>query len=71
MNVIKATILKGQYKGDAVLIPRIPMIPKNLPFDFKRFEFSEWLRFAMPINKSQGKMFVASIWKIHFFYKDS
>jgi ATP-dependent DNA helicase PIF1 len=35
-NVIEATILKGKYKGEDVLIPRIPMIPNGMPFNFKR-----------------------------------
>ncbi|XP_061379262.1 uncharacterized protein LOC133319319 [Danaus plexippus] len=38
-NVIEATIIKGKYKGEDVLIPRIPMIPMDLPFDFKRLQF--------------------------------
>ncbi|CAH1106652.1 unnamed protein product [Psylliodes chrysocephalus] len=33
-NVIEATILKGKYRGD-VLIPRIPMIPTDVPFELK------------------------------------
>lgn len=30
--IIKATILTGAAKGESVLIPRIPIIPNNLPF---------------------------------------
>ncbi|GBP26531.1 hypothetical protein EVAR_86033_1 [Eumeta japonica] len=54
-NVIEATIMKGKYKGEDVLIPRIPMIPTDLPFDFKRLQFPVRLAFAMTINKSQGQ----------------
>lgn len=54
-NVIEATIIKGKYKGEDVLIPRIPMIPTDLPFDFKRLQFPVRLAFAMTINKSQGQ----------------
>lgn len=54
-NVIEATILKGRYKGEDVLIPRIPMIPSDLPFTFKRLQFPVRLAFAMTINKSQGQ----------------
>nr|XP_032525562.1 fatty acyl-CoA reductase wat-like [Danaus plexippus plexippus] len=54
-NVIEATIIKGKYKGEDVLIPRIPMIPMDLPFDFKRLQFPVRLAFAMSINKSQGQ----------------
>ena len=35
-NLIEATILTGPSEGEAVLIPRIPMIPKDLPFQFKK-----------------------------------
>lgn len=54
-NVIEATILKGKYKGEDVLIPRIPMIPNDMPFSFKRLQFPVRLAFAMSINKSQGQ----------------
>lgn len=54
-NVIEATILKGKFKGEDVLIPRIPMIPSDLPFNFKRLQFPVRLAFAMTINKAQGQ----------------
>ena len=54
-NVIEATINKGQYEGEYVLIPRIPMIPTDLPFDFKGLQFSVRLAFAMTINKSHDQ----------------
>jgi ATP-dependent DNA helicase PIF1 len=54
-NVIEATILKGKYKGEDVLIPRIPMIPNDMPFNFKQLQFPVRLAFAMSINKSQGQ----------------
>ncbi|GFU25446.1 ATP-dependent DNA helicase [Trichonephila clavipes] len=38
-NVIEATILTGKFKGEDVLLPRIPMIPTNMPFEFKRLQF--------------------------------
>ena len=50
-NVIEATILKGKYKGEDVLIPRIPIIPNDMSFDLKRLQFV----FAMSINTSQGQ----------------
>ncbi|XP_054745836.1 uncharacterized protein LOC129250225 [Anastrepha obliqua] len=53
-NVIEATIIKGKYKGEDVLISRIPMISTDLPFDFKRLQLPVRLAFAMTINKSQG-----------------
>lgn len=54
-NIIEATILQGKYRGEDVLIPRIPMIPNDMPFDFKRLQFPVRLAFAMSINKSQGQ----------------
>lgn len=54
-NVIEATIIIGKFKGEDVLIPRIPLIPTDLPFQFKRVQFPVRLAFAMTINKSQGQ----------------
>jgi ATP-dependent DNA helicase PIF1 len=52
-NVIEATTLKGKYKSEDVLIPRIPLILNDMPFDFKRLQFPARLKFPMFINKSQ------------------
>ena len=54
-NLIEGTIINGKYKGEDVLIPRIPMIPTDLPFTFKRLQFPVRLAFAMSINKAQGQ----------------
>lgn len=54
-NVIEATIINGKCKGEDVLIPRIPIIPTDLPFTFKRLHFPVRLAFAMTINKAQGQ----------------
>lgn len=54
-NIIEATILTGKYKGQTELIPRIPIIPSDMPFEFKRIQFPVRLAFAMTINKSQGQ----------------
>ncbi|KAJ8873137.1 hypothetical protein PR048_026754 [Dryococelus australis] len=54
-NIIEATILKGKFKGENVLLPRIPMIPTDMPFEFKRLKFPVRLAFAMTINKAQGQ----------------
>ncbi|GFS76225.1 ATP-dependent DNA helicase [Trichonephila clavipes] len=53
-NVIEATILTGKFKGEDVLLPRIPMIPTDMPFEFKSLQFPVRLAFAMTINKAQG-----------------
>ncbi|GFX64975.1 ATP-dependent DNA helicase [Trichonephila clavipes] len=54
-NAIEATILTGKFKGEDVLLPRIPMIPTDMPFEFKRLHFPVRLAFAMIINKAQGQ----------------
>ncbi|GBP38093.1 ATP-dependent DNA helicase PIF6 [Eumeta japonica] len=56
-NVIVAIVLTGPAVGQTVLIPRIPMIPNDLPFNFKRIQFPIKLSFAVTINKSQGQTF--------------
>jgi ATP-dependent DNA helicase PIF1 len=52
-NIIEATILNGKLKGEDVLLPRIPMIPTDMPFEFKRLQFPVRLAFAMTTNKAQ------------------
>ncbi|CAF1621204.1 unnamed protein product, partial [Didymodactylos carnosus] len=54
-HVIEATILTGCAKGEDVFIPRISMIPTDMPFEFKRLQFPVRLAFAMSINKAQGQ----------------
>ncbi|PIM96964.1 DNA helicase [Handroanthus impetiginosus] len=54
-NVVEASILNGKFRGEDVLLPRIPIIPTDVPIDFKRVQFPIRLAFAMTINKSQGQ----------------
>ena len=54
-HVLEATILTGKFKGEVVLLPRIPMIPCDSTIPFKRLQFPIRLAFAMSINKSQGQ----------------
>jgi len=55
INSIEATILVGSFAGETVFIPRIPLIPADLVFEFKRLQFPVRLAYAMTINKSQGQ----------------
>lgn len=69
-HVIEATILMECSKGEYVFIPRILMIPSDMPFEFKRLQFLVRLAFAMSINKPHGQSLrVAGIivWKLHVF----
>jgi len=38
-HLLEATILTGCAKGKYVFIPWVPLIPTDLPFDFKRIQF--------------------------------
>jgi hypothetical protein len=35
-DVSHTTVLKGEFKDEEVFIPRIPLIPTDMPFQFKR-----------------------------------
>jgi ATP-dependent DNA helicase PIF1 len=36
-NIVEATVLTERAKGETVFVPRIPLIPNDLLFEFKRF----------------------------------
>ena len=55
--IIECIILTGCGTEEDVLISRIPLIPLDLPFQFKRLKFPVKTSFAMTINKSQGQTF--------------
>ncbi|XP_067939745.1 uncharacterized protein [Watersipora subatra] len=54
-NLICATALTGAAMGEKVFIPRIPLIPTNVSFQFKCIQFPVRLSFALTIYKSQGQ----------------
>ena len=60
-NVIETTVSCGPYKGEVVLLPRIPLITfdSELPFQFRRLQFPCKPCFAMTINKAQGQTYKA------------
>jgi len=45
--------MTGYAKGESVFISRIPMIPSDYSFQFKRMQFPVKVCFSMTINKSQ------------------
>jgi hypothetical protein len=53
-NVIEATILTGGARREDAFIQRIPLIPSNMPFDFKRLQYPVRLAFAMTIIVGPG-----------------
>ncbi|GBM15657.1 hypothetical protein AVEN_95277-1 [Araneus ventricosus] len=54
-SIIENIIVTGHAAGENVFIPRIPIIPSDFPFHFKRLQFPVRLSFAMSINKAQGR----------------
>ena len=54
-HVLEATILTGPGTNEDIFIPRIPLMPVDIPFEFKRLQFPVRLSFAITINKSQGQ----------------
>jgi ATP-dependent DNA helicase PIF1 len=53
-DIIEVTILNGKFKGEDILLPRIPMILTDMSFEFKCLQYPVRLAFAMTINKAQG-----------------
>jgi hypothetical protein len=56
-NIIEAVFLTRPAKGEIAFIPRIPMIPFDLPFYFKRLQFPVKVSIAITMNKSQSQTF--------------
>ncbi|GFX49356.1 ATP-dependent DNA helicase [Trichonephila clavipes] len=54
-NVIEAMILTGKYEGKVVFIQRIPLMPSDYHFEFKRIQYSVTVCYALTMNKVQGQ----------------
>ncbi len=54
-HVIESTILTD-CKAENAFIPRIPIIPTDMPFEFKRLQFPVRFAFELSINKAQGPL---------------
>jgi ATP-dependent DNA helicase PIF1 len=55
-NIIVGVILTG-LKREIAFIPRISMIPSDLPFSFKQLQIPVKVSFTIMINKTQGQTF--------------
>ena len=53
-RVFEATVMTGKAKGENMFIPGIPIIPSDMPIQFKRLQFPVKLSFAVSINQAQG-----------------
>jgi ATP-dependent DNA helicase PIF1 len=38
-NIIEATILNRKFRGEDLLLPRLPLIPTDMSFGLKRLQF--------------------------------
>lgn len=54
-NIIEATILTGEFKGEIIMFPRIPMISSESTIPFRGLQLSVRLAFTISINKSQNQ----------------
>uniref|UniRef100_A0A0L8IBS2 ATP-dependent DNA helicase n=1 Tax=Octopus bimaculoides TaxID=37653 RepID=A0A0L8IBS2_OCTBM len=54
-TVLETTILTRKASGEPVFIPRIPLFPLDMPFQYKCLQFLLRLSFVMSINKAQGQ----------------
>jgi hypothetical protein len=53
-NVIEAIILNGKFRGENILLPRIPITLTDVSIQFKCLQFPIILAFATTSKKSQG-----------------
>ncbi|XP_029635072.1 uncharacterized protein LOC115210609 [Octopus sinensis] len=55
-HVLQATIITGNNKEENVFIPNLPLVPTNVPFEFKRLKFPIKLNFGISVRKSQDQI---------------
>ena len=58
-NILQAKVSFGPYKGEDVVLPKIPLEPSknDISYSFKRLQFPCRPCFAMTVHKSQGQTF--------------
>ena len=66
--MIDATIIIGKFKGEDVLIPRMPLMSTDFAFEFKRVQFPVLLAFPMSNNKFQGQSLEESELNLELLY---
>ncbi|XP_053598602.1 uncharacterized protein LOC106693789 [Microplitis demolitor] len=54
-NLNPPKLCNGKHEGEVVFIPRIPLVPSDYHFNFKRLQFPVRVCYAMTINKAQGQ----------------
>eukprot|EP00106_Octopus_bimaculoides_P011078 XP_014778520.1 PREDICTED: uncharacterized protein LOC106875070 [Octopus bimaculoides] len=54
-TLLETTILTGKASGEPVFIPRVPLIPSDMSFQYKRLQFPLKLSFEMSIKKAQSQ----------------
>ncbi|CAM1293787.1 Uncharacterised protein r2_g302 [Pycnogonum litorale] len=54
-HLLEAQIMTGPGKNETVFIPRIHLIPPDMPFEINRLQFPVRVSFAISINKAQGQ----------------
>lgn len=60
-NIVEAVNLIGLAKVEIVFIPRIPMIPTDLPFSFELLLFPVKVTFSVMINITQGQIYLCTL----------
>ena len=73
LKVIEASILNSKSKGDDVLIPRLPVIPTDMPFKLNDCSFTFDLLFRLLSTKHKVSHFRCVDWilKIHDLHMEN
>jgi len=64
--LVEARILSGCAAGETVFIPRVPLLPTDSIFKWRRLQFPLRPCFGMTINKSQGQTLKGSLHRFRY-----